>query len=156
MKLNTHVFDIWTYHLEDDEPKYLMLHTSQEKADKWFNGGRFWQIPGDFLEESEDIKDGIVRSLKKDFDLTPTRIWTVEHTYTIYNRRRQAIEIIPVFAAQVSNKENISLSWEHSEFGWLTAQECKERLNFRGLLEGLDWTREYITEAKQDLKEFEL
>ena len=31
----------------------MELRTSQEKADRWFGGGRFWQIPGAFLEKDE-------------------------------------------------------------------------------------------------------
>jgi hypothetical protein len=155
MNLNINVFDLWTYHLADGEPKYLMMQTSQEKADKWFGGGRFWQIPGDFFRDDEDTIASIKRSLS-DYNLTPKSIWTVEHTYTIYNRRRNAIEILPVFAAEVEYTNDIPLTWEHSEFAWLTAEECYDRVNFRGLIEGLDWTRQYITEAKTILKEFRL
>jgi DNA/RNA-binding domain of Phe-tRNA-synthetase-like protein len=38
------------------------------------------------------------------------------------------------------------LGWEHSEHGWLTADECYARFSFRGLREGLDWTRREISE----------
>ena len=154
MKLNTNVFDLWTFHKEEGETKYLLLHTSQEKADKWFNGGRFWQIPGEFLQDNEDIVDAIKRCLTS-YNLDPKVLWTVEHIYTYFNPRRRAIEIMPVFAAEVIKTGDINLTWEHSDCGWYTDTECKERINYRGLLEGLEWTKKYITETKP-LKEFQL
>ena len=35
MKLGTNGFDIWVFHKQKAEPEYLLLHISQEKADKW-------------------------------------------------------------------------------------------------------------------------
>jgi hypothetical protein len=88
--------------------------------------------------------------------LTIKSLWTVEHTYTIYNRRRQNLEIIPVFAAEVEGDGEIPLTWEHSECGWFTAQQCEARIHFRGLTDGLGWTREYIVEQANPAAEFRL
>jgi hypothetical protein len=126
MKLNTNTFDLWVYHKKDGIPKYLLLHTSQEKADKWFSGGRFWQI------------------------------WAAEHTYIIYNPRRECLETIPVFAAEVEGPQDFPLTWEHSEYGWFTPEECYERIHFRGLKEGLQWTRKYISEPSEPAKELRI
>ncbi len=83
-------------------------------------------------------------------------LWAVEHIYTIYNRRYDEIMIVPVFAAEVTGTPNVPLTWEHSEAGWYTADECFERLNFRGLREGLKWTREYIAEPAEPSVVFRL
>ena len=152
MQIGTNGFDLWVFHKQHPEPAYLLLHTSQEKADKWFNGGRFWQILGGPVRENEDLEDALVRPLSER-GLTPTGIWAVEHTYTFYNLRRRQIEILPVFAAQVPGPKAIPLSWEHSEFGWYSAAECMERLRFRGLKDGLRWAREYVTEVASPLPE---
>ncbi|MCK4682182.1 NUDIX domain-containing protein, partial [Candidatus Bipolaricaulota bacterium] len=61
MKLRTNAFDLWVFHRQDRSPEYLLYHTSQEKADKWFHGGRFWQIPGGFVQEEEELTDAFVR-----------------------------------------------------------------------------------------------
>lgn len=148
-------FDLWIYHRCDSEPKYLMMHTSQEKADKWFGGGRFWQIAGEFYQEGESTLDGIKRNLK-DFGLTPKSIWCCEYVYTIYNRRFDSIQIIPVFAAEVAEPRQIPLTWEHSEADWFTAKEAEKRINFWGLQEGLRKTREFVTEHPNPPKEFKL
>jgi hypothetical protein len=110
MELRTDVIDVWVFRRGPDGVRYLLLHTSQEKADRWFGGGRFWQIPGAF----------------------------------------------PVFAAEVGHTGEMRLGWEHSEATWCTSDECRQRLTFRGLLEGLDWVRRYITENEAPRPEFRL
>ena len=149
------VFDLWVYYPQKGEPRYLLLHTSQEKADKWFGSGRFWQIPGDFIKPHESMIEGIRRHLDS-LGLKARSVWACEYVYTIYNRRFDSIQIIPVFAAEVSSPKDIPLSWEHSEFGWFTAAECMRRINFEGLKEGLRYTRRYVTEAKTRPKELKI
>jgi hypothetical protein len=155
MNLRTNLFDLWVFHKELFEPQYLIFHTSQEKADKWFNGGRFWQIPGAFTDEGEEVVNAIKRCLGE-LHLVSEHIWAAEHAYISYNSRRKNIEIIPVFAAEVHKTDDVPLSWEHSEWGWYTAEEVLKRIKFRGLKDGLRWTREYISENPTPLRELML
>lgn len=155
MKIRTNTFDLWVFHRHEGVPKYLLLHTSQEKANKWFGGGRFWQIPCAESKAGQALVEAL-RECLADFLLTPKSLWAVEHTYTIYNRRRDDLEMIPVFAAEVDHESAVPLSWEWSESGWFSAAECEGLLTFRGLREGLYWTRQYITESKQPAEEFRL
>ena len=152
MRLRTNLFDVGVFHRGMAEPEYLIFHTSQDKADKWFNGGRFWQIPGEFTKNGEEVLEAIKRCLKG-LNLTSKSIWVAEHTYIIYNPRRKNMEIIPVFAAEVEETDEVPLSWEHSEWGWYTAEEVLKRIKFRGLKDGLHWTREYISENESPLRE---
>ena len=147
MELRTNVFDLWPFVRTDDGPRYLLLHTSQEKADRFFGGGRFWQIPGGFLEEGQDVVDA-ARGVLDELGLEATAIWAVEHVYLIYNRRHRGLEAISVFAAELPDMAEPSLTWEHSEQGWFRAAECYERLTYRGLREGLDRLREFVTESE--------
>ena len=155
MKLRANAFDVWVFERSGSEVRYLLLHTSQEKADKWFNGGRFWQISAEFVGNGEAIVDAINRTLT-DFGLLATSVWAVDHVYTVYNRRREDIEIITVFGAEVDAVCDIPLTWEHSEFGWFTAEECDARINFRGTREGLDWLRKSVTDNPAPPPEFQL
>jgi ADP-ribose pyrophosphatase YjhB (NUDIX family) len=155
MELRTNLFDLWVFHKEQAEPEYLIFHTSQEKADKWFKGGRFWQIPGAFIDDGEEVVDAIKRCLKE-LHLASRHIWAAEHAYISYNSRRKNIEIIPVFAAEVNKTEDVPLSWEHSEWGWYKAEDVLKRIRFRGLKDGLRWTREYISENPAPLPELML
>jgi hypothetical protein len=156
MKHDVKSFDLWIFHRDQGVPRYLMLHTSQEKADKWFGGGRFWQVPGDFFaSEDEGAVEGVLRNLRN-FEVEPTAIYASECVYTIYNRRFDALQTVPVFAAELDGPFEIALTWEHAESGWFTAEECHERINFWGLHEGLDRTRTHVTEHPDLPPEFKL
>ncbi|MFC2081860.1 NUDIX domain-containing protein [Candidatus Bipolaricaulota bacterium] len=125
-----------------------MLHTSQEKADKWFHGSRFWQIPGGFLEEGEGLAAAAQRWLNES-GIDPKGIWAAEYVSCYYNIRRENLELTPAFAAEVDGPIDVELSWHHSEYGWFTADECLERVHFRGLVEGLASVRQYVSEVDE-------
>jgi 8-oxo-dGTP pyrophosphatase MutT (NUDIX family) len=155
MELRTDSLDLWAFSRGADGVRYLLLHTSQGKADRFFNGGRFWQIPATLVEKHESVIDASRRCLTE-LGLAAKSLWAVEHVYPIYNRRFDSMMLIPVFAAEVDRAQNITLDWEHSEARWCTADECNQLLSFRGLIEGLHWTRAYITEAPSPRPEFRL
>jgi hypothetical protein len=55
MKLESNDFDVWVFCRTKAKVEYVLLQTSQYKADRYFNGGRFWQIPSGFLQDSERV-----------------------------------------------------------------------------------------------------
>jgi hypothetical protein len=144
MQLSANVFDVWTFRRTAEGIRFLLLHTSVDKAERFFNGGRFWQIPSDSLKEGEHITDGIARNLRS-FGLKARSVWAAEHTYTIYNRRFNEMQIIGVYAAEVLESVVRLNAAEHAEFQWLAADECLARVHFRGLKDGLRSVLEYIT-----------
>jgi hypothetical protein len=144
MQLAVNVFDVWAFRRTDEGLRFLLLHTSVDKAERFFNGGRFWQIPCDLVKEGEHITDAIARHLRA-FGLKSQAIWAAEHTYTIYNRRFNEMQLIGVYAAEVKESAVRLNASEHSEFQWLSAEQCLERVHFRGLKDGLRSVQEYIT-----------
>ncbi len=144
MELQADVFDIWAFRKTDQGTRYLLLHTSQQKADRYFNGGRFWQIPSGRLEGSEKVVEAVARVVGR-FGLTPSGIWAAEHAYTIYNRRFEAMQIIGVFAAEVGADPSQLDPAEHAEYRWCSYEEAQSLVTYRGLKDGLRSTREYIT-----------
>lgn len=144
MQLNPNVFDVWTFRRTPDGIRYLLLHTSIDKAERWFNGGRFWQIPSSVLKDGEHVTDAIARTVRA-FGLKAQAIWAGEHAYTIYNRRFNEMQIIGVYAAEVRESAVRLDAAEHAEFEWLAAHECLARVHYRGLKDGLRSVEEYIT-----------
>ena len=63
MNLAANIFDVWVFQRRPGGIVFLLLHTSVEKATRYFNGGRFWQIPSDAVNDGESITDAICRVL---------------------------------------------------------------------------------------------
>jgi hypothetical protein len=155
MKLQANVFDVWTYRRSGPQTEYLLLRTSQSKADRFFNGGRFWQIPSNLMADGETVTGAIDRLLS-DFGLTPVETWAAEHVYTIYNRRFDAMQLIAVYAARVEKGEVTLRPDEHAEYRWCGYDEARRLVTYRGLKEGLASVREYVTERDPPLRELRL
>ena len=62
-KLESNVFDVWVFRGAPAKVKYLLLHTSRDKADRYFGGGRVWQIPSGFMHDSERVVPAVLRLL---------------------------------------------------------------------------------------------
>ncbi len=152
MNLAANVFDVWVFQRRPDGIVFLLLHTSEEKAARHFNGGRFWQIPSDCVNEGESIADAVCRVLGG-HGLRPQSIWAGEHAYLIYNRRFAEMQAIGVYAAEVENRDVRLDPSAHSEYEWLPFETCLERVHFRGLKDGLRSVQEYITGVKDPARE---
>lgn len=155
MELDVNVFDVWTFRRRAVGVEYLVLHTSQAKADRWFNGGRFWQIPSHFLGAAERVPDAVQRLLGE-FGIVTAGIWAAEHTYTIYNRRFDKLQLITVFAAEAAAGEVRLDPAEHAEFRWCSYDEASRLVAFRGLKDGLASVREFVTERASRMPELQL
>ncbi len=152
MNLAANVFDVWAFRRTADGVRFLLLYTSVEKAARHFNGGRFWQIPSGFVEEGEAITQAIARVLEL-YGLGARTIWAGEHAYTIYNRRFAQMQIIGVYAADVSDTPVRLDPAEHSECAWLPFKDCLERVHYRGLKDGLRSVHEYVTGVRSPARE---
>jgi hypothetical protein len=152
MRLTANVFDVWVFRRRAGAVEFLLLYTSVEKAERHFNGGRFWQIPSDFVNDSESITDAICRELSR-FELRPKSIWAGEHVYLIYNRRFAEMQAIGVYAAEVDDAAVRLNPSEHSEYEWFPFEQSLDRVHFRGLKDGLRSVHEYVTGVATPAKE---
>lgn len=152
MHLNPSIFDIWVFRNHGGIAEYFLLHTSQQKADKHFNGGRFWQIPSGFVAESETVTTAIDRALDL-YGIKADSIWAAEHSYIIYNRRFDEMQIVSVYAIDTTSKSIRLNSEEHAAYEWLAFDEALERVHYRGLKDGLRSTQEYISGVASPARE---
>lgn len=157
MRLAANVFEVWVYRRSKRGIEYLLLRTSQIKADRYFNGGRFWQIPGGFVENDENVVSAIERRLSA-FGIVPASIWAAEHAYIIYNRRFDEMQIVGVYATEAGTPgAEVRLDpEEHSEYGWFSFEESLDKVHFRGLKDGLRSTQTYITGPSDPARELRL
>ena len=152
MNLAANVFDVWVFQRRPAGIVFLLLQTSEEKAARYFNGGRFWQIPSDFVNSGESINDAICRVLGH-HGLRPKSIWAGEHAYLIYNRRFAEMQAIGVYAAEVHDGDVRVDPSKHSDYEWLRFETCLERVHYRGLKDGLRSVQAYITGVEDPAKE---
>lgn len=152
MRLSPNVFDVWVFRRSGDRPQFLLMYTSEEKATRHFNGGRFWQVPSGFVADGESIVDAIIRDLGQ-HGLRPKSIWAGEHAYIIYNRRFAEMQVIGVYAAEVADVPVSLDPSEHSEYGWFSLEECVDRVHYRGLRDGVRSVHEYVTGSSSPAKE---
>jgi lipoyl(octanoyl) transferase len=157
MHLNPGVYDLWVFRRTDAGVEFLMLHTSREKADRHFNGGRFWQIPSGVFEPGESVPAAVDRELVP-YGLTAREVWAAEHASTIYNRRFHEMQIISVFAVAVdANDAPVRLNpVEHGEYEWVPYEAALERVHYRGLKDGIRSVHEYVTGATSPAPELRL
>ena len=147
MELNHRVFDVWAFRRQAAGVVYLLLRTSPLKAERHFNGGRFWQIPSGVFRDGETVPAAVDRLLEP-FALHAHGVWAAEHAYTIYNRRFDEIQIITVFAAEPPEGDPQLNPEEHSEFGWFPYDAALDAVHYRGLKDGLRSVHEYVTGPK--------
>ena len=152
MHLAVDVFDIWTFRRRPTGVEFLLLYTSIEKATRYFNGGRFWQIPSDSVNGSESIVDAVRRVIER-YGLRPKSIWAGEHAYLIYNRRFAQMQAIGVYAAEVHDAAVQLDPSEHAECAWFPFERCLDRVHYRGLKDGLRSVHEYVTGVKEPARE---
>jgi hypothetical protein len=161
------VAEIWVFSRTTEGPRYLILESSREKADVFFEGNRFWQIPGTSMHDGEATIAMLRRGLAE-LGIAPQALWAVEHVSTIFNRRFDAIQIIPAFAAEIAGEPapNLdvpsdsslasSVQIEYGRYEWADAQRVEQLLTFRALLDGFAQLRRYITECDEPRGEFRL
>lgn len=152
MRLAPNVFDVWVFRRGGEGARFLLMYTSEEKARRYFNGGRFWQIPSGFIEDEESPPDAILRDLAG-HGLRPTSIWAGEHAYIIYNRRYAEMQLIGVYAAEVADDRVVLDPLEHSEHGWFGLEDCLARVHYRGLKDGLRSVHEFVAGCPAPAKE---
>ena len=168
MQILANVAELWVFSRTVDGPRYLVLQASQEKADAYFGGHRFWQIPGTSMHDDGETSVNLLRRGLAEYGLEASALWAVEHVSTIFNRRFDAIQIIPAFAAEVSGLPEpkptmprdsslaSSIRVEYESYEWADVQRVEQLLTFRALLEGFTQLRRYITECPEPRGEFRL
>ena len=122
------VFEHLLLHRAPDEPIYPNV----------------WQVVTGGVEEGETFIEGALRELTEETGLTAARLWVVPYTASFFSVRRDAILAVPVFLALVSEQEEVSLSFEHQAYDWVSYESAVGRLIFPSHKEGCQYVHKYI------------
>jgi dATP pyrophosphohydrolase len=132
--------EVCAFRLTPEGSRYLLL----KRADDEPVYPRMWQIVTGSLDNGESALAGSLRELREETGLVPLQYWAVPHTSMFYDHRRDAVQILPFFAARVSSDAVVRLSTEHSEFVWVEYAEARSRIVWPAQKAGLDMVEQVI------------
>ena len=122
-----------------DGYRFLLLKRS-EKA-KIYPG--IWQMITGTIESHEHTKDTLVRELKEETGLNPSKIYSIPRMNTFYLAISDKICMSPVFLSIVEN-EAVKISDEHTEYKWASYEEAREMIHWPNQVESLEIIKKYL------------
>ena len=134
------IVEVCVFRFLNDHPEYLMLKRSPDE--KIYPD--LWQFVSGSLDDGEKAFDAALRELKEETKLTPKRFWVVPHANMFYDPAYDAVNVSPLFAAQVDMGKAPTLSSEHCAYEWLPFADAWRRLVWPGQRAGLEVIDKYI------------
>jgi dATP pyrophosphohydrolase len=117
------VVDAYPYRQTADAAEFLLLRRS---PDVDYAGQ--WRMVGGTIEPGEAAWETALREMKEETGQTPERFWSVPSTNTFYEWKHDRVNLIPVFAAELSSPP--VLDAEHDAFAWLDVETAADRLSW--------------------------
>jgi 8-oxo-dGTP pyrophosphatase MutT (NUDIX family) len=108
-----------------------------------------WQIVTGTLQQGETALHGALRELSEETNLPVHRLWNVPYVSSFYVVMNDAVQLAPLFAAEVDSACEVKLSEEHQKYEWLSYREARERLVWPAQRQGLEVVHEYIVGGKE-------
>ncbi len=103
-----------------------------------------WQVITGYIEGGEQAFEAAVREMREETKLHALHIHVVPFIASFYHAQKDAVELIPVFCAEVNEDAVVLLSREHSDFAWLLKDDALTHLVFPGQIEGLRILNDHI------------
>jgi dATP pyrophosphohydrolase len=132
--------EVCIFRIRNSVPEVLLLRRAADE-DRYPG---IWQNVTGTVHDGEDSIAAAKRELKEETGLAPVRFWVVPHISSFYDRTRDLVVSVPLFAAEVGVEASPVLSREHDLLAWLPFSEAASRLVWPGQRSGLDIVLQYI------------
>ncbi|MBI1807358.1 MAG: NUDIX pyrophosphatase [Ignavibacteria bacterium] len=142
------IIEVCIFKFEDDRPWYLLLHRA--KNEKIYPD--IWQFVSGSIEGDEKATDAAYRELQEETGLKPKAFWVVPFVNSFYDPGWDAVNLSPLFAAQVPPGDEPTLSHEHDECGWYLFEDAVRKLVWPGQREGIRIVHDYIVKGEKAAK----
>jgi dATP pyrophosphohydrolase len=104
-------------------PEFLLLRRA---PDRTIPGA--WQPVTGGIEKGETAWRAAAREVLEETGLMPIRWWALEHPTSFYDPARDAVRIVPVFAAEIAWTDTVTLSREHDRYAFASPAEASRRV----------------------------
>jgi dATP pyrophosphohydrolase len=123
--------------------EFLLLKRSENQI---YPG--IWQMVSGKIKDSESAFETAIREIKEETTLVPLKMWTVPRVNSFYTSDTDTICMVPVFAALVNSKSEITISDEHDKFAWVNLNTAKQMLAWDGQRKAVTLIEEYFLNEK--------
>ncbi len=103
--------------------EFLLLRRSAERT----LAGAWQPITGG-IEKGETAWRAAAREVLEETGLRPLRWWALEHLTVYYEPARDAVHVVPLFAAEVAWADTVLLSHEHDRYAFVSPAVAARRV----------------------------
>jgi len=145
-KVKVRQVDSYIYRFNDGKPAFLMLKRTIGKHYEYL-----WQGVAGKIDKNETAVQTVVRELKEETGLSPSKVFTADHIASFYDARNDRIMMVPIFGIEVDSSD-VELSAEHSDFKWVSFEEAFNLLIWKGQKEGLKAVNDAVVSGDERLQ----
>ena len=120
----SNLIELYVFKKIHGEPKYLLL---KRAADVIFPN--IWQMISGTIENSEKAYETAFRELKEETGINADSLYKIPKVSEFYYIEQDTINLVPIFLAEL-NEETITLSKEHTEYGWFDFVDAYQKLHW--------------------------
>jgi dihydroneopterin triphosphate diphosphatase len=131
--------EVHVFRYNNQKIEYLLLR----RGDKVIYPG-LWQIVTGKIKEGEKAYETALREVQEETGLVPERLWVAPKVNQFYSAEKDAIYIVPVFAAELKFGESITICSEHNDFRWMDPLDAREMLPWDEQQRALDIVTGYL------------
>jgi dATP pyrophosphohydrolase len=139
-QVTTYIIEAHIFRKNSKGIEFLMLKRSEDQIFP-----NIWQMVTGSIREGEKAYETALREIKEETGLIPDKFWVAPTMNSFYSAKRDVVGMVPVFAAQVNPKYDVTISEEHSEYQWLSKEEAKKILAWKGQRTSVDVIHEYFS-----------
>jgi dATP pyrophosphohydrolase len=131
----------------NNELEFLLLKRSEEEIYP-----DLWQMVTGSVKPGEKAYETAVREIKEETNLTPLKLWVVPNINSFYMPKDDAINLVPVFVAQVTDEQEVKISSEHVEYKWTDRDEACTILAWEGQRKSVEIIHSFFTKIDPNYK----
>lgn len=146
-KIFSNLIELHVAKIVKNKLSFLLLKRS---ADEWYPN--IWQMVSGSINSRELAYKAAIRELKEETGLIPEKLFVVPRVNSIYLYESDKLILVPVFFAIVSDKAEVRISQEHSEYQWCSYQKAIKLLQWQGQKEVVKIIYNYWYNTKETFK----